>query len=440
MTMTQWFTKARQFLLHDVWDIDLASLSAERSFVVRVVRVAQMIVRGFREDDLFVHASALTFVTLTSLVPILAVAFAVLKGFGFGQDQINNLLDWKDSMPEEFQSFIDTILNIVNTTNFSALGWIGLGFFIFTAAMVLGSVEASFNRIWGVSKPRTYLRQIANYVSVLVLVPVLVGVASTVEASLRGGESFLPESFGWLLRNLLRLTSLFTAWLGFILLFSFVPNTRVRFMPAFISAFFSALLFLGWQKVYMGLQVGVARYNAIYGTFASVPIFLGWLYISWVLILLGAEFAFALQNSATYQMESSADSASSKSRILLSLGILRAAAASLVEDRPRFDISMYAHEKRVPFRLVNSMVRMLVRAGWLAETAGPNGGYVLLKAPDALKVRDVVDCVLQEGAPPEKLGLLHLEPIVGELMGAMDRGLSASLETLTLRDLLKPSS
>ncbi|HBA85843.1 MAG TPA: hypothetical protein DCZ95_17305 [Verrucomicrobia bacterium] len=429
--------KLQQFVLHDVWDIDLASLSFKRSFLVRGVRVGQLVIKGFQEDDLAVYASSMTFVTLTSLVPILAVAFALLKGFGFGQEQITNLLDWRQSMPVEFQTFIDQVLSIVNTTNFSALGWIGLVFFVFTAIMVLASVENSFNRIWGVSKSRTYLRQMANYISVLVLVPILVGIASTIGAYLRGGESLLPESMGWLVRMVLRVASLFTAWLAFWFLYVFVPNTRVQAVPALISSLFGALTFLAWQKVYIALQVGVARYNAIYGTFASVPIFLAWLYVSWVIVLLGTELAFAIQNSATFKMESSADTASCRSRILLALAVVRQAAGALVSNGPSFETSQFARDQRVPIRLLNSIVRILVKAHFLAEIAERQGCYVLLKSPDSIQVKDLVDLVMQEGSQPEKLGLIHLDSSIGNVLGTLDRGLNESLTHLTVQDLLK---
>ena len=299
--------RLRQFLLHDVWDIELSTLSAGKSLPIRLVRVAQLIIKGFTEDDLAVHASALTFVTLMSLVPMLAVGFALLKGFGFGQEQIDTLLQWKSSMPGQFQSFLDSVLNIVNTTNFAALGWVGLGFVIFTAVIMLASMEVSFNRIWGITKMRSPLRQAANYISMIVLVPLLIGAASAVEASLKGLVPILPESVSFVVHNLLRLTSFFMTWLAFWFLYMFLPNTRVRASPALISSLVGAILWLGWQKAYISLQMGVARYNAIYGTFASVPIFLAWLYMSWVIVLLGAELAFALQNAATYRMESAAD-------------------------------------------------------------------------------------------------------------------------------------
>jgi membrane protein len=429
--------RLRQFLLHNVWDIELSSLSVGRSFPIRLVRVAQLIVKGFTEDDLAIHASALTFVTLMSLVPILAVGFALLKGFGFGQEQIDTLLQWKSSMPEQFQSFLDSAIKIVNTTNFAALGWVGLGFVIFTAVIMLASMEVSFNRIWGIAKMRNPLRQAANYISVIVLVPLLIGVASAMEASLKGLVPILPESVSFVVKNLLRLTSFFMTWLAFWFLYVFIPNTRVKASPALISSFFGAIFWLLWQKAYISLQLGVARYNAIYGTFASVPIFLAWLYMSWVFILLGAELAFALQNAATYRLESAADAANSKSKVALALSIVIRAAEALAGGRAPFETSIYARERRVPIRLLNGMVRLLVRNGLLVETAGKEGCYVLLKAPAALRVKEIVDAVIQEGAKPETLGLAELDAPVADVLKKMEAGLAGSLDAMTIQDLLQ---
>ena len=427
--------RTRQFLLHDVWDIDVSSLSAAKSFPVRIVRIFQLVIKGFKEDDLPVHASALTFVTLMSLVPMLAVAFALLRGFGFGQDEISKLLEWKDSMPPQFGAFVDQILSIVNSTNFAALGWVGLVFVVFTALLVLGSVEISFNRIWGVTASRTVFRQAANYISILVLVPLLIGVESTVEASLRGGLPFLPETVGFVVRNLLRITSFLTTWLAFIFLYIFLPNTRVRVLPAVVSSVVVALFWLGWQKSYIALQIGVARYNAIYGTFASVPIFLAWLYMSWVIVLLGAELAFALQNASTYRMESAADSASAKSKFILIVSVILHAAGALAGG-PRFDTGAYARKHRVPIRLLNEMVRILVSRGFLAETAGQEGCFVLLKAPETIHVRDLVGIVAQEGAQPEALGLTKLDLPVERVLKDLESNLAQSIGDVTIKDLL----
>lgn len=436
MKANQSWQRFKQFVTEDVWEIDVSSLSARRSLPIRLLRVGQIVFKGFQEDDLPVHASALTFVTLMSLVPMLAVAFALLKGFGFGQERVQILLGWTEAMPVEFQSFIQQMLDIVSTTNFAAMGWVGLGFVIFTAILVLGSVELTFDRIWGVARPRNVLRKVANYVSILVLVPVLIGIASTLETTLHGAVPFMPQAVGSAVRSAMRLTTLFTTWLAFFSLYIFLPNTRVRALPAIISSLVGAIIWVIWQRAFITLQLGVARYNAIYGTFASVPIFLAWLYTSWVIVLLGAELAFALQNASTYSMESAAVNASYKSRFMLTLSIVLHAAEAMVGDKPRFSTSAFAREHHVPIRLLNDLVRMLVRAGYLVETAGRESSYVLSRAADSLTVREIFDLVTEEGAHPEKMGSRNLGAGIEGVLGGIEKGVGGALGEMTVRDLM----
>jgi membrane protein len=437
MKANQSWQRFKQFVTEDVWEIDVSSLSARRSLPIRLLRVGQIVFKGFQEDDLPVHASALTFVTLMSLVPMLAVAFALLKGFGFGQERVQILLGWTEAMPVEFQSFIQQMLDIVSTTNFAAMGWVGLGFVIFTAILVLGSVELTFDRIWGVARPRNVIRKVANYVSILVLVPVLIGIASTLETTLHGAVPFMPQAVGSAVRSAMRLTTLFTTWLAFFSLYIFLPNTRVRALPAIISSLVGAIIWVIWQRAFITLQLGVARYNAIYGTFASVPIFLAWLYTSWVIVLLGAELAFALQNASTYSMESAAVNASYKSRFMLTLSIVLHAAEAMVGDKPRFSTSAFAREHHVPIRLLNDLVRMLVRAGYLVETAGRESSYVLTRAADSLTVREIFDLVTEEGAHPEKMGSRNLGAGIEGVLGGIEKGVGSALGEMTVRDLME---
>ncbi len=437
MKANQSWQRFKQFVTEDVWEIDVSSLSARRSLPIRLLRVGQIVFKGFQEDDLPVHASALTFVTLMSLVPMLAVAFALLKGFGFGQERVQILLGWTEAMPVEFQSFIQQMLDIVSTTNFAAMGWVGLGFVIFTAILVLGSVELTFDRIWGVARPRNVIRKVANYVSILVLVPVLIGIASTLETTLHGAVPFMPQAVGSVVRSAMRLTTLFTTWLAFFSLYTFLPNTRVRALPAIISSLVGAIIWVIWQRAFITLQLGVARYNAIYGTFASAPIFLAWLYTSWVIVLLGAELAFALQNASTYSMESAAVNASYKSRFMLTLSIVLHAAEAMVGDKPRFSTSAFAREHHVPIRLLNDLVRMLVRAGYLVETAGRESSYVLTRAADSLTVREIFDLVTEEGAHPEKMGSRNLGAGIEGVLSGIEKGVGSALGEMTVRDLME---
>ena len=150
MTLEREIQKLKRFLTSDTWNAELSTLTGVRNVIVRFVRGFQLVGKGFREDDLFMHASALTFSLLMALVPLLAIAFAVLKGLGAGEEASLRLMNSVNTMPTQFQAFVAQMLDIVSRTNVAALGWVGVVVLFVTVVQVLGSVERSFNKVWGI--------------------------------------------------------------------------------------------------------------------------------------------------------------------------------------------------------------------------------------------------------------------------------------------------
>ena len=410
------------------------------SLPARIIRVGHLLFRGYADDDLTIHASSLTFVTLTSLVPILAVGFALVKGFGFGADQLATVeqMAWFLQMPEQWQEFVQKILDIVNTTNFAALGWIGLAFFVLTAVLLLANVEKSFNRVWGVDKNRSLLRQIANYTSVLVLVPVLIGLAGALKAQVAINRKILDVDVNAWAQNL---ASFGILWLVIGFLYVFVPNTRVRLRSALVSSLLTTVVFLGWMQMFTVMQTGVVNYNRIYGAFAAVPVFMLWMYVTWVILLLGAEFTFALQNSDTYQLESAADTASMRSRILVALMVLRRAGRAMAGEREMFDAAAFARQVKAPIRLINSVVATLAKRGYLAQVASRDAGYVLMRAPETIRIRDLVAELMHEGGGHAEIeGVLMLDAPLKETMAKIEAGVAQGFGDLTLADMVAAAS
>lgn len=437
-TTSKW-GQLRRFLLHDAWTTELSSMSGWHRLLVRLVRVVQLVIRGFREDDLSVHAASLTFATLVSLVPLLMIGFAMLKGFGGGEEASARLSELISGMPVQFRDFVQQMVDIVLRANFKTLGWVGVAVLFVTVVQVLSSIETSFNRVWGVAAPRTIWRKFTNYVSIVVVVPVLVMTAFAISATLKNQVvSVHLEQWAWIARTLLRLTPLATVWLAFFFLFVFMPNTHVSRRAAASSALLSALLWLGWQKIYINMQVSLSRYDAIYGTFASIPIFLLWLSVCWMIVLLGSEIAFALQHHVTYHLERSAGQASMQAKVSLAVAAVLEAARALSGGRPVLNVSDYAQQHRVPVRLLNDLVGLLERGGLLAELADQPGAYVLLRAPDRIFVSEVVNLLLRDGSGPEHLGLDKLPSSVSAVLKNLDGGIDAGLAQRTFADLLQP--
>ena len=434
MTVIQRLGRFRNFALHAIGA--LPGDAQGGSLPARIIRVGHLLFRGYSDDDLAIHASSLTFVTLASLVPILAVGFALAKGFGMGVDQLAAVTDmeWFAQMPPQWQEFVQKILDIVNTTNFSALGWIGLVFFVFTAVLLLANVEKSFNRVWGVDKNRSLLRQVANYTSVLVFVPLLIGLAGALKAQIAINRTFFGIDANAWVQNL---ASFGILWLAIGFLYVFVPNTRVRRRPAFLSSLLTTLVFLGWMRMFTVLQIGVTNYNYIYGAFAAVPVFMLWMYVTWVILLFGVEFTFALQNSDTYQMESAADTASARARILVALLVLRRAGRAMDGGKGIFDAADFARHNKAPIRLIYSVVALLARRGYLAQVASRDAGYVLMRAPESIRIRELVAELIREGGGHAELEqALTTDGALRDTLARIDAGFRQACGDLTLADMV----
>lgn len=432
-----WFKKAQEFVLHDVWTLEIGSASSIKALLVRILRTAVLVIRGIRDDELPIRASALTYATLMSIVPLLGFIFAIFKGFG-AAEQMQNVTAWMEHMPAEFQTAIQRILEVAQNTNLIQLGSFGLVIVLLTSIMVLSGVENSFNRIWGISRSRNILRRTTNYISILVVVPFLIIIASTVTATLQSPA--IIEQLGAVksvYRSLLQLTPAFTAWVAFTFLYVFMPNIRVKLIPALVSGFVGSLLWLGWQKIYIALQVGVARYSALYGTFASIPIFMVWLYVGWIIILLGAEVAYAAQNEDTYHLEMGSAEASVRTRIMLAIAIVVETARAQRKGQGTVDAASIAHGSRVPIRLINETVETLVKANILGEIADRPAQYTLLRSPDVLHVRDVYNVIVDSGSGPEVFGVQKMDVTVSDMMQEADSFLDEKLGHWTLNRFLE---
>lgn len=430
--------RARNFFWHDAWTDELTSVSGLRGFIIRFLRVMQLVVRGFREDNLAMHAAALTFATLVSLVPLFTLGFAMLKGFGGGEEASARLADAIETMPHQFQEFVNSMMGVVMHANFRTLGWVGVAVLFITAVQVLSSIESSFNHIWGVRESRGIWRKFTNYVSITVVVPILIMTAFAVSASLKHQvvAAHISETT-MLYRTLLALTPLATIWVAFFLLFIFMPNTYVNRRAAATSALLTALLWLGWQRIYISMQVALSRYDAVYGSFAAIPIFLLWLSVCWMLILFGSEFAFALQHHVTYHLERIAARASVRAKLTLVVAMVLDAARALRGEIKVLNVGAYAQSHRVPIRLLNDLASLLAKNGLLAERADDPGSYILSRDPHSILVQEILDLVMRDGQAPKSLDVKSVEPAVARVISGLQRGIEQGLDGLSINDLMQ---
>lgn len=499
MTTKNKVQRTIQFLQEDVWDLELSSMSFLRRFGIKAIRVIHLVIRGFRDDQCSLHASALTFSTLMSIVPVLAVSLALARGLGAGDSVVleikKNVYEWteqfsaaerqeearqesaRQAMEEQgsrrkarsaanagqvtlvqteedkkvdervssqlsgqINGAVDQLFSYVDKINFAALGGVGLAFLLWSVVSVLGSVESSFNKVWAVKTSRPIHRKFFDYMGVLIVLPILAVAASSMSvADIITG--YLNEETAAIVRELIgeggmkNIVALVGATLTFSFLIMFMPNTKVEWKAGIVGGFVTAILFVVWLWICAKLQVGAVKYLQIYASFAVLPIMLYWVFVSWEILLFGAEVAFGVQNCTTYRMETRSRGANVKARIALALAISDEIARAMAGKGDAFQVAEYAKRNKIPVRLLNETVDELVRAGMLGKLAGPVGGYTLLRSPDTLSVKDVIDVIMTTGVSGSEVGLKTLGPAIDSVMAKADAGLGGDLKKVRVRDL-----
>jgi membrane protein len=269
--------------------------SGPGAWAINILQVGYTALRASLADRLPFLANGLTFITLLGLVPALAISFSVAKGLGFSEG-LRRLILETDLIAGQREVIIQ-ILTYVERTQVGTLGVMGLLVLVATLILTLSSVEETFNRIWGVKGTRSWLRKVTDYFSVMVVCPLLVMGALTLWAQVASNEIVQwimgVAMVGEVASLGMRLGPVFMLTLAFIFVYLFLPNTRVPVMSAAIAGVAASLMWWGVQSLYISFQVGVAKYNAIYGGFASLPLFMVWLQLSWQVVLFGAELARA---------------------------------------------------------------------------------------------------------------------------------------------------
>jgi len=419
------------FLQHDLWRIDIGTDSKLHAFGVEMLRVIHLVLKGVKEDNCKLHAAALTYATLMAMVPFLVILFSIGKAIGFTKAE-EILLQFSSEMPAGIQEFIAKLLEIVQSINPAALGAVGGVVFLFIIFKLLSGIEESFNQIWGVQASRGISDKVRNYLSVLVIAPSLMLIANAGSAAIlafAGKMSWL----GPVITFMIQLAPVVILALAFVAVFMFLPNTRVGFRAAAAGGLTSAILIIVVQTIILKFSATLFQKYAIYGSFASIPIFLFWLHLNWTILLFGAELAFAIQNRETYQEEQRAVRASLVSKLWVAFSVMQEAVRVFQGSAASFNAVSYARENNIPIRLMNEVVEVLTRARLLGEIATEGlDCYALLQAPEHVTAKKIYDLMIADGAAPEELGLVKAD-ITEKVLSTANISLDETLDPITLR-------
>jgi len=387
---------------------------------------------------LLLRANALTYLSLLALVPLLAIAVSISSAFGMGAENMTRLI--LEQIAAGSPDAVDRILPLIKNLNIAALGATGAAVFFFTTVLALGNVENAFNQIWGVKRQRSWDRRIPDYLAVLIVSPMLLGVGLSLGGTLQS-QALVQRLleiplFATLYDVGLRQAPVVLSMFGFAFLYWFMPNTRVRVSSALLGGVVAAVLFSLAQYGYVQFNVGVMRYNTVFGSIAFLPLLMVWIYFCWAIILLGAQVAYAHQTLALYRREVRGAPAGPAARESIGLAIAVELARAFRDGRPPSSVDALSDILDIPLRTVRDVTGELEAVGILVPSAGePVGGYLIGRPLDRIDVADVLAAL--RGSREAEVGDSEVASVVAQVLGEVDRGAAQVSEARNLRDLVE---
>lgn len=354
---------------HQLWKVRLNKLDKKQGFLVKQIRVFSLSVKRFNEDQCLIKSSALTYFLLFSIVPVIALAFAVAKGFGFQETLEQNILRDFSEQKEVLTQVFDYANVMLNNAKGGVIAGVGVILLLWSVMKLLGNIEDSFNDIWEVKKSRSFIRKFTDYFSILLIAPIFIIVSGSITVIIRSQLDAIILSTSWLqpiepiVGIILRLFSLLLITGLFTFLYVVLPNTKVQVKPAFIAAIVAAIFFELLEFTYINFQVGVARYNAIYGSFAALPLFLIWVQYSWYVVLFGAELAYAYQHIDQFELKSEILNVSHRYKKMVAILTASRVVKNFTEGKKAMTLDEIAHELDLPVRLVKPIVEDFIETG-----------------------------------------------------------------------------
>jgi membrane protein len=399
-------SKIINFITVDIWRISLKDFSRSKSFFIKQLRIIVLVLRGFDEDKCFLRASALTFFSLLSVVPVVAMAFGVAKGFGFQKVLEEQLLKQFPGQEEVMIKVIEFAQSLLENTEGGLVAGIGVVILFWAVIKVLGNIEDSFNNIWGIKKSRTWGRKLSDYLSLMLICPILLIVSGSITVLVVTQVEFILGKISFLsalnpiIFSVLNLLPYSVLWILFTFVYKFMPNIKVKFTSALLAGVLAGTIYEVVQWGYIAFQVGMSKNNAIYGGFAALPLFLVWLQLSWLIVLLGAELSYAYQNVDQYELEPDCQRVSVSFKRLLSLRITHLLVKKFSGENTLLTATSIAQLLKIPVRLVRQILFELIEGGVASEvkTDEPNeSAYQPARDGEKLTIKYVIDALEHRG-------------------------------------------
>jgi len=349
-----------------IWHTPPSALSNRRQIFIKQLRIVILAGRGFLADKVQLRASALTFYSLLSIIPVVAIAFAIAKGFGF-DEYLEQLILEKSNLQDR-----DLIIRLIQIgqdalkqTSGGYIAGIGILVLLWSVMSLLNRIESSFNDIWQIKISRPWFRKFTDYLTLMLIAPIFLIVSSSTTVFVNTQFTEFMEKapildfFKPVISFLIKLLPYLLTWLVLTVLFIIMPNTKVKFWSATVAGIISGTILQLLLWAYFDLQFGLSKLGTLYGSFAALPLFIILLQSSWIIVLLGAEISFANQNVSRYEFEYSALNISYHQKRALTLLIMNLIVKNFAEGLKPLSSEEISSKLKIPVRLVRDIIQDL---------------------------------------------------------------------------------
>ena len=394
------------FLKEGIWTLSDKELTKPKRIIIDVIKVVLLSIHGFKKDVCQLRASALTLYTLLSIVPVIALLFGVAKGFGFEKKLEQQMLEQASDQDTMMMQLIEFSQSMLSSTKGGVVAGIGIVVLFWTVIKVIGNIEESFNHIWKINESRSLSRKLSDYLSLMMLAPVLLIMSSSMTVFVKTQISWLVKvihlpSFGTkVVLYSMSYSPMVIMSLLFSFLFIFMPNKKVSFKAGLTAGIVTGILYQLVQWAYLALQLGASSYNAIYGSFAAVPLFLIWLQMGWVVVLMGCQISFFVHNFDSYKHNEKYSDLSLILRKNIILQICHNIVIRFSKRDEAVNMQEIANELNLPVSVVETALAKLLKCKLIVELkVEDNEMAVYQPAIDisGLTVSTVIDALLSSG-------------------------------------------
>lgn len=424
-----------------IWAEPAANLSSAVNKAIIAIRILHLVIRDLKEGMITLRAMGLVYTTILALVPLIAVSFSVLKGFGVHNQIEPMLLILLEPLGDKGAEITHKLIEFVDNTKAGVLGTLGMLLLLYTVVSLLQKIERSFNYTWRVTHHRPIRQRFSDYLTVVFIWPVLLFTALGLTASLSSMTIMEKvsqyETIGFLFNVVGMLVPYLLVIAAFTFIYIFIPNARVKFSAALAGGIVSGVLWESASWLFATFVANSVNYTAIYSAFATMIIFVIWLYVIWLILLVGCSISFYAQSPGFRTLERYSTNVSNRQREMIALNIMFLVGKAFYYKKSPLTIDCLVKQMCIGNELTEYIIGRMLKAKLLIETSGPSEAYVPYGDLEQLLISDIVSSVRDINNNNQiDSNAHHIDPVISTLQYEIDQSIMNKLSGLTIKDII----